>query len=167
MRQELERIYEKHRQGLYTLALSITRHPSSAEDAVHEAFCRLYKLQVPPLHDKTAYVFAAVRNAAIDQNRRQKPTVQSELAISMFDCGEASPDAKAITAEQESLVRQAMDKLTDEQRHTVVMKVYGGLTFDQIAQTLGEPLPTVAARYRRALEKLKEVLSRKIGATYE
>ena len=85
----------------------------------------------------------------------------------MFDCGEASPDAKAITAEQELLVRQAMDKLTDEQRHTVVMKVYGGLTFDQIAQTLGEPLPTVAARYRRALEKLKEVLSRKIGATYE
>lgn len=167
MRQELGQIYEKHRQGLFTLALSITRQASSAEDAVHEAFCRLYKLQAPPLHDKTAYVFAAVRNAAIDQNRRQKPTVQNELAISLFDGGRAGPEDQAVRSEQELLVRQALDKLTDEQRQTVVMKIYGGLTFDQIAQTLGEPLPTVAARYRRALEKLKESLSRRIGALHD
>jgi DNA-directed RNA polymerase specialized sigma24 family protein len=38
------------------------------------------------------------------------------------------------------------------------MHIFAGLTFAQIAQTLGEPLQTVASRYRRALQALKEAL---------
>jgi DNA-directed RNA polymerase specialized sigma24 family protein len=40
------------------------------------------------------------------------------------------------------------------------MKVYGGLTFEQIGSVLGAPLSTVASRYRRGLAKLEDRLSR-------
>ena len=46
--------------------------------------------------------------------------------------------------------------LPDAQRETIVMKLYGNLTFDQIAQASDEPLSTVSSRYRRGLAALKE-----------
>lgn len=70
MDRELEDIYRSNRQGLYTLALSVTRNPQSAEDAVHEAFTRLLKVEKPKNVDWRAYAYQAVRNAAIDQVRR-------------------------------------------------------------------------------------------------
>src|ERR1035437_6868644 len=62
IRQQLEEVYWEHRQGLFTLALSITRCHSRAEDAVHEAFTRLWKSRLSPRRDLVPYVFAAVRN---------------------------------------------------------------------------------------------------------
>jgi len=40
------------------------------------------------------------------------------------------------------------------------MKIYGGLTFEQIAEVLEAPLSTVASRYRRALARLRQNLGR-------
>jgi RNA polymerase sigma-70 factor (ECF subfamily) len=158
----LQAIYEQHRQGLFTLALTITRCPASAEDAVHDAFARLCSnAPVPHL----AYVFAAVRNAAIDQTRRERrhPQEPAPDATSIFadagppHPGPTPPDA-ALGAEQQALVRQAMEDLTDEQREVLALRYYAGLTFDQIAEVLGEPLPTAASRCRRALERLRQKL---------
>ena len=70
----IEQIYRLHRKGLYTLALAITRHPESAEDAVHEAIVRLCRSDRSPTGDPVAYVFAAVRNAAVDQKRSASST---------------------------------------------------------------------------------------------
>ena len=68
----LEAIYREDRQALYTWALSITRCPDGAEDAVQEAFCRLFRLAAAP-RSLRAYVFRAVRNAALDQASRARP----------------------------------------------------------------------------------------------
>lgn len=56
-------------------------------------------------------------------------------------------------------VQQALEKLSLEQREVVVMKVWGGLTFDEIAGVVGIPLFTAASRYRYALESLKKELA--------
>ena len=50
---------------------------------------------------------------------------------------------------------QAVEQLPDAQRETIVMKVFGGLTFQEIADTQGEPLSTVSSRYQRGLARLK------------
>ena len=72
VQQELERIYRDHRQGLFTLALSITRCPDLAEDAVQDAFTRLWRSEIEPQGDSTAYVFASVRNAALELARGRR-----------------------------------------------------------------------------------------------
>ena len=82
----LEDIYRDHRRGLFGLALSVVREAATAEDAVHEAFARLARQKGPPDGDATAYVYKAVRNAAIDQARRRKarPTPTDDIA-SLFE----------------------------------------------------------------------------------
>jgi RNA polymerase sigma-70 factor, ECF subfamily len=159
----LESLYREHRQGLYTLALSITRSAPTAEDAVQAAFARLCRRSVPPEGDAVAYVFAAVRNAALDQVRRgprESPAGDSVFANQRSRPADGPHDA-ALARERDGLIRAAIEALPEEQRETVVLRLYGGLTFEQVAQTLGEPLSTVASRYRRALEQVrKEVESR-------
>lgn len=156
MRRTLEAIYREHRQALFTLALAITGREELAEDAVHEAFLRLWARRPSPAGDLVAYVFAAVRNAAIDQLRRRRPA--GEVPMSIFDGAAANPAVAAVEAEQFRLLRRAVEHLPDKQREAVVLKTYAGLTFQQMAAVLGEPLPTVAARYHRAIAKVREAL---------
>lgn len=158
MQQELERIYRDHRQGLFTLALSITRCPDLAEDAVQDAFTRLWRSRRKPQGDAVAYVFASVRNAALELARRRRRPV--EAAMSMFASGRSDPASAAIDAERRRLVREAVETLPIRQRQVVVLRLHAGLTFQQIAETFGEPLQTVASRYRRALQRIKATLER-------
>jgi RNA polymerase sigma-70 factor (ECF subfamily) len=160
---DLAEIYARHRQGLFTLALSITRCAAQAEDAVHDAFARLFRAREREsgraVDDPVAYVFAAVRAAAIDQLRRaqrfEKAAKQRPVSIFVED-----PEARATTAERAESVSRALDSLAPEQREIVVLRVYAGLSFAQIAGILAEPLPTVASRYRRSLERLKQHLEK-------
>jgi len=169
---QLAELYQQHRQGLYTLALSITRSPHRAEDAVQEAFVRLYRRHRPAVGDPASYVFMAVRNASIDQIRKRKRDQRAasciyEEAVSADgreqgpgSSSPPSPPAAALMGERQEAVKQAVDTLDEQQREVIVMKVYGGLTFDQIGQVLGAPLSTVASRYRRGLVKLEQRLSK-------
>ena len=103
-----------------------------------------------------AYVFAAVRNAAIDQRRRRRST--GEATASIFDGAAANPAVAAVDAEQLRLLRRAVEHLPDRQREAVVLKAYAGLTFQQMSVVLEEPLATVASRYHRAIAKVREAL---------
>jgi RNA polymerase sigma-70 factor (ECF subfamily) len=154
----IESIYRQHRKGLYTLALSITGRAESAEDAVQEALVRLCRANRTPTGDPVAYVFAAVRNAAVDQKRRLPI---GGAAVSIFDLAEPSqqPDSSADAGERVTMVADAIAQLPDEQREAVVMHLYTGLSFAQSAEVLGVPLQTMASRYRRALAKLRDQLA--------
>ncbi len=156
MRRTLEAIYRNYKQGLFTLALAVTGREELAEDAVQEAFAKLWRHRSAPAGDAVAYVFAAVRNAAMDQLRRSPPATSGEASI--YDGAVAGPASAAEKAEQFDRVREAVEALPPAQREAIVLRVYASLSFRQMAETLGEPLPTVAARYRRALETIREKL---------
>ena len=161
MRAELEQLYCQHRQTLFSLALTVTGCAGLAEDAVHEAFVRLCRQNARPAGNLTAYVFAAVRNAAIDCRRQQ--VRQQTLAESVFENSRArfevgtNPDD---SSEQLSHLSGLIDALEESVREIIVMKIFANLTFDEIGQVMGTPSATVATRYRRALVKLEEHLRR-------
>ena len=158
VRQTLEDIYRQHRQGLYSLALSITRQPHQAEDAVHDAFARLCRMTESPRGDPVAYVYAAVRNAALDQIRRRRTAAGSTVSIFETTMADERPTPDQVVAQQErdAMIRQIVEQLPDQQRQVVVMKIYGGLTFQQIAASFDAPLSTISSRYQRALDNMKE-----------
>lgn len=171
VQEQLQAIYNKHRQGLFTVALSITRRADRAEDAIHDAFARLCGLTAGRAEDGVAYAYRAVRNAAIDIVRKR-----SEPSIDLIERGDAKGEGEAhacsifasvssqqphdplVARESQALVQQAIEALPEAQREVLVMKLYADLTFERISAVLGEPLSTVASRYRRALDKLKEEL---------
>lgn len=153
--QLLEELYFQHRRGLYACALAVTHCPELAEDAIHDAFCRLAARPVVAVSLK-AYVFRAVRNAAVDQVRR-KGRIYAELDETIFDPGPA-PDELASEAEFRARVAAALGRLKADERETIVQHLWGGLTFREIAEIRSSPPGTVAAWYRRGLEKLRSIL---------
>ncbi len=172
MNRSLESIYLRHRQALFSLALSTTGCAAMAEDAIHEAFVRLCRSkdfpgdqkghpsspgQQPDSTDLVSYVFAAVRNAAIDAGRRQQ--TQRKLAESIFQMQSAkSTDGDSEREDRAELLRSAVEALEQPSREVVILKVYGGLTFEQIGQVLEIPGSTAATRYRRALSQIEDAL---------
>jgi RNA polymerase sigma-70 factor (ECF subfamily) len=76
--------------------------------------------------------------------------------VSIFIEPSADPAGLASDREQGERLAAALNRLAEPHRQAVVMHLYSGLTFEQMGQVLGEPLATVASRYRRALEDLRQ-----------
>lgn len=159
----LENLYSQHRQGLYALAVAITGSHATAEDAVQNAFARLFKSQLPNEGDIVAYVYGAVRNSAIDANRSANR--QLEFKQSLVNGyhpertnGSLTPPDQLLTKERHERLRNEIESLSNEEREAIVLKVFAGLTFEQAAYVAQEPAKTIASRYRRALIKLERKL---------
>jgi RNA polymerase sigma-70 factor (ECF subfamily) len=151
----LHALYVENRQELYTYALSITGNREAAEDAIHGVFERLLRGRGlrPNLR---AYVFRSVRNAAYDAWRRTKVR-----ADSIFDEATVVDAAEAGSLEPGGAddFGPLLQRLSADEREAIVLKIHGGLTFQQISELRGAPLPTVASWYRRGLERLKTMLT--------
>jgi RNA polymerase sigma-70 factor (ECF subfamily) len=146
-------LYQQNRRPLFLTAWNILRCHSLAEDAVHSAFARLAAMPSPP-RDPKLYVFRAVRNAALDiaklrGRRRERPYLEEPLHF----CP-AHDESDEISA----AVAAALDELDDASREVIELHLHARLTFLEISAVLEQPLPTVASRYRRALEKLRCML---------
>lgn len=166
MQDQLKKTYCAHRQGLYSLALSITGCGQQADDAIQAAFERLYRTSATPCGNNVSYVFAAVRNAAIDTMRSDRRIAETrETIFSEFDASQVeatSPTDELLTTERNLILQSAVDALEDAEREVVVLKTFAELTFDAIGEVLNQPAKTVATRYRRALIRLEEKLRDKL-----
>ena len=151
----LDQVYRDDGQRLFTCAFAITRSVERAEDAVQEAFYRLCRLSKPP-RNLRAYVFRAVRNAAIDQRRRNPPPTEA-VPDFIFD-SRPGPCETAIDNEFQRRVAEALVRLSDDECETIVQHLYGNLTFRDIAEIRDAPTGTVTSWYQRGLEKLRAKL---------
>lgn len=162
VREKLESTYRFHRQGLFTVALSVTGCRQLAEDAIQSAFERLCRMTTAPDGDMVSYVYASVRNAARDALRADRRAARNRESI--FNgfvpptADVSAPDDQILTAERDQILRKAVHEMDEADREIVVLKAFAGLTFDAIGTILEEPAKTAATRYRRALMKLQEKL---------
>lgn len=148
LRKRLQDLYERKRGPLLAYAVAITRHRESAEDAIHHAFAAVLSAQQPPA-DVEPYLFRAVRNAALDLARARRSQMQPWDA-------QPEPTAPQITLSSET--NELLQRLSADERETIVLKVFGAMTFQQIADVRREPLNTVASWYRRGIEKMQSAL---------
>jgi RNA polymerase sigma-70 factor, ECF subfamily len=98
-----------------------------------------------------AYVYRAIRNAALNTRRNGFREAALDETNSCFVHRGGDKEA-AFT------LQLALSELPDEQREVVVMHIWSGMTFEEIAAATGASLNTVASRYRYALQKLREKL---------
>ncbi len=146
----IERFYEDNRQGLYTYALSLSHDPETAEDAIQAVFFNLLRGNRLP-RGLRPYVFRSVRNAIIDDRRREQSKTNKATLLST----ETGINPHPV---RDRAVRQCLNRLADGDRETIILKIYGGLTFKEIAGIDGTSANTVASRYRRGLEKMRTML---------
>ena len=148
---------DRHGPALVLLARQRVASLADAEDVVQEAFVRFWRSRHRAA-DPVAFLYTCVRRYALDwqrtrgrRSRREKAAARPE-ADSCF----AGP---AEQAEFRAAVEGLLRGLPEDQREVLVMKVWGGLTFAQIAQVLQVSANTAASRYRYALAKLREQLA--------
>jgi RNA polymerase sigma-70 factor (ECF subfamily) len=153
LRRCLEKTYNRYAVQLFTCALAVTCRRDLAEDAVHDAFIRLLRLEEAPRSLK-AYVFKSVRNAAIDLVRKEARTVATE-EHRRFDWV-STPREEAECNEFKGQVSEALMTLSDNERETIVQHLYADLTFREIAELRETSVNTVASWYRRGVAKLRD-----------
>jgi RNA polymerase sigma factor (sigma-70 family) len=138
------------------------RSEEDAQDLVQEALVeaaqRLQHNRPPP----PALVFATIRRRAIDLARREARRNQRELS-SVAAATDSWFDPGVEQRELARVIQDAMAKLPDIYREVIALKIWGDLTFAEIAEVVGIPANTAASRYRYGLEELrkttKEVLT--------
>ncbi len=150
--------FESYGARLLLIARQWTRSAADAEDVVQEAFVRFWRHQRHLGGDPMPLLVTSVRRAALDllRHRRRRERRENEHV----DLNAESWFAPAIDQnERRAQLEEAVIQLPDEQREVVVLKVWGGLTFAQIADQLELSANTAASRYRYALGKLRENLN--------
>jgi len=148
---------DRHGSALVLLARAWVPTHTDAEDVVQEAFVRFWRAR-DRAADPIAYLFGCVKRCALDWVRARGRQAPRE-AVAARPEGEPLFDGPLEQGERRAAVATALDALPDAQREVLVMRVWGGLSFPQIAAALGIPTDTAASRFRYALVKLRERLT--------
>ncbi|NUN47365.1 MAG: sigma-70 family RNA polymerase sigma factor [Candidatus Brocadiae bacterium] len=149
----IRQLYQEHGPALLLYARSLLRDVSAAEDVLQQVFVRLLEKNLPEPAEPRPYLFRAVRNGALNWRRDAPRDARLDAAAWFVSVppGREEGDGERL--------RAALDALPEDQREVVVMKVWGGLTFEEVADSLGIPANTAASRWRYGLEKLKSQMA--------
>ena len=153
----LERLYDEHAQALFAFLLNLTRDDADTRDVLQEIFIKLAR-QPNLLHaarDERAFLLRLAHNAAIDLMRRRgtRDKHHEQFGAEQLSAFAMTSDPDEAAFRNELAI--ALGELPPDQRAVVHLKLWSGLTFEQIAETLEIPLNTAASRYRYGLDKLR------------
>ena len=149
-------LFDRYSKVVYSVALRVLRDPSSAEDVLQEIFMQIWRSPdsfVATRGSLGGWLAVVSRNRSIDALRRRRPSeAVDELVL-------ASPYNLSDEAERTSMMAKAREVivlLPPEQRKTLEMAFFDGLTHSEIAEMTGDPLGTVKTRIRSALLSLRK-----------
>ena len=123
------------------------------EDVVQDAFCKLMLIPMPD--DPPAWLFRAVRNAAIDAGRSSPSRVKRERVTARPARWFAEPAIGELDAEA---AVAALESLPADSREVIVARLWGGLTLEQIASAAGYSVSTAHRRFEAGIVALRERL---------
>ena len=156
--QAMATLYDFYSKVVYSVALRVLRDPAAAEDVLQDVFLGVWRKPerfVSARGSLGGWLAVVARNRAIDTLRRKRPSEQVEEVFL------ASPFNLADEAERNTLmerVRAIILHLPLDQRKTLEMAYFDGLTHTEIAEITGDPLGTVKTRIRTALLTLRKEL---------
>ena len=153
----LARLYDDHAQALFGFLLNVTRDEADTRDVLQELFVKLAKR--PELFDcvreERSFLIRLAHNLAIDLHRRRGTRERNyeQLAAESADvfAPAGDPDEQAFRG----ALLEALGELPPDQRAVVHLKLWEGLTFEAIAESLQLSPNTTASRYRYGLDKLR------------
>ena len=153
----IERLYDEHAQPLFAFLLNLTRDEADTRDVLQEVFVRLARepARLDGVRDERAFLIRLAHNAAVDLMRRR---TSRDRTKENFAAEQLSPFASTDDPDEQLFreeLAEALGELPEDQRAVVHLKLWSGLTFEEIATALDIPPNTAASRYRYGLDKLR------------
>ncbi len=167
-------LVERYQERAYRLALRVLRDEEAAQDVVQEGFLKVYR-SLDRFEGRSSFytwLYRVVMNLCLDAKRRDRSSRHAEWdetapmeidpggadAVAELARERASPSGQLERAELRSVVADAIERLPDDARQTLVLREVEGLSYAEIAECLGVPKGTVMSRLHNARKRLKEIL---------
>lgn len=141
---------------VFNYLLRLTGHREDALDVSQETFLKAYQ-NLPKLDDPARFagwLFRIAHNEAYSLLRRRRP--EADLAD---NARPANPGGRLLPIELSLAVESALKGLSEDHREAVLLKVYQGFKFEEMAEILGCPVSTVKSRLYTALDLMKIALA--------
>lgn len=148
-------VFDRYSGMAYSIALHVLDNPAHAEDVVQDVFFQIWRNPrsfAPERGSLGAWLAVVVRNRCVDALRRRKPSDPVEEVVLPASADVASEVEHRMVMER---VRSALANLPREQRESLELAFFRGMTHAEIAEEKGEPLGTVKTRIRTALISLR------------
>lgn len=162
----LDQLVNEFAPRLYGFFLRAAGSRDDAEDLVQDAFVRVVRKLPDYRHQGRldAWVFRIATNLLRDRARRRlmspvesaTPRENAELAEATLDRRASAPSQRIERQDEAARLDRALERLPEAERMVVLLRHYGELGFNEIADLMGSPLGTALARAHRGLNKLRE-----------
>lgn len=165
----LESLYDRYGRLVYSLALRMTGNTALAEEITQDVYIQVWN-KAHTYHEERGkvitWVMSITRHRVIDLIRQQKSRPQEVIdgwddAEDRFASEETLENGIALK-QQSQRVRKALAQLPLEQRKVLALAFFRGLSHQEIANVVHEPLGTVKTRIRLAMQKLRQELSQEL-----
>lgn len=165
----LEVLIRQYLKPIYSFAYRYVGNSQEAEDIAQEVFVKVWRnlKKFDQTKSFKTWIFNIAKNAAIDSLKKKKaiPFSEFENEYGENTILETLADPAPLPHElleqrgMAQILSSAMDKLVPKYRMVLFLRYNDHFNFREIAESLGEPLHTIISRHRRALVKLKEILT--------
>jgi RNA polymerase sigma-70 factor (ECF subfamily) len=165
-----EHILDRHLDSVYRFAYGYLKSKDDAEDVAQEAFVRVWRnlKKFDPSKNFRAWLFAIVKNAALDVIKKKKPIVFSQIGeeedkleaflapyMDEAELPGALFDRRIVEAE----LAGAIGTLPSAYRTVLTMRYSSNLKFREIAEALDRPIDTIKSQHRRGLALLRKIVA--------
>ena len=153
-----ETLYYRYRARLYGYIVSIVWNRHDSDEVLQEVFAALARSNAKMSRPGSfrSYIFHASRNRAIDVIRRRETAGRVRASLRNMIVVLPAGEGDTRKQEEQQALNRALYNLVPGERETIMLKVYSGFTFREIAELTSTPMGTVTSRYRAALGKLRE-----------
>jgi RNA polymerase sigma factor (sigma-70 family) len=154
-------IFTRYKGLVYRTIFNFMPGSPDVADLFQEVFLRIYR-SLPtynPEYQFSTWTVRIARNLCLDRLRQKGPDHETVEDIEEFSDDRESAEEHCIAREQTERVRKALHELPEEYRTPVILFHQQGLSYEAIAQVLGEPMTIVKNRLYRARLMLRQMLS--------
>lgn len=163
-------LYDATSPQLYALLLRILRSPDNAQDVLQDAYVKIWQKAdsyAPERGAPLTWLLSIARYTALDRLRKKRPEVtlpnDPDLEARLLeDYKGQNPADENEELQTLGAVQTCLNTLQPNQRNSVLLAYYEGLTHDELSVRLGAPLGTVKSWVRRGLTRLRECLTGKL-----
>jgi len=145
---------------IFNYLLRLVKNREDALDLAQDVFLKAYQ-NLRKLEDPSRFapwLYRIAHNEAYSYLRRSRP--EADLEEAQFEPWiQPGPGRRMLPIEVSLAVERALTVLSDDQREAVILKIYQGFKFEEMADILGCPVSTAKSRLYTALDLLKEMLT--------
>lgn len=153
-------IFSRYKKLVYTTIYNFTGDSTEASDLFQEVFLRIYKALATydPRYRFSTWAIRITTNVCLDRLRRARPELAAMDDIGEIGDDRLDPEGQCLAREREERVRKAVRELPEEYRVPVILFHQQGLSYEAMADVLGQPMTIIKNRLYRARLMLRDRL---------